>query len=93
MISSCARCAEFERVVQWVRAADRFTERYGCPFLYLYCRTLLGSVLVATREWEHAEAELVMALRESRGSQPAVRSRAEAAAEAVRRLGEEPAER
>lgn len=38
MIGSCTSCAEFERAVQWIRAADRFTRRYGCPFLYLYCR-------------------------------------------------------
>ena len=70
MIGSCARCAEFERAVEWIRAADRFTERYGCPFLYVYCRTLYGSVLVATGDWSQAEAELKTALRESRGSQP-----------------------
>ena len=32
MIHSCQRCADFQRVVQWVRASDRFIERYGCPF-------------------------------------------------------------
>ena len=70
MISSCASSAEFERAVQWVRAADRFTERYGCPFLYAYCRTLYGSVLVATGEWGLAEAELKTALEMSRDSLP-----------------------
>jgi ATP/maltotriose-dependent transcriptional regulator MalT len=69
MIGSCTRCAEFERAVLWVRAADRFTERYGCPFLYVYCRTLYGSVLIATGDWSRAEAELGTALREARGSQ------------------------
>jgi tetratricopeptide (TPR) repeat protein len=58
MIGSCARSAEFERAVEWIRAADRFTERYGCPFLHVYCRTLYGSVLVATGDWSQAEAEL-----------------------------------
>lgn len=70
MISSCATCAEFERAVQWVRAADRFTQRYGCPFLYAYCRTLYGSVLVATGEWGLAEAELKTALEMTRDSLP-----------------------
>jgi DNA-binding CsgD family transcriptional regulator/predicted negative regulator of RcsB-dependent stress response len=78
MIGSCARCAEFERAVQWIRAADRFTERYGCPFLYVYCRTLYGSVLVATGDWSRAEIELNTALKESRGSQPALHSSAAA---------------
>jgi ATP/maltotriose-dependent transcriptional regulator MalT len=70
MISSCASCAEFERAVQWVRAADRFTGRYGCPFLYAYCRTLYGSVLVATGDWGLAETELRTALEMSRDSLP-----------------------
>ena len=70
MISSCASCAEFERAVQWVRAADRFTERYGCPFLYAYCRTLYGSVLVATGQWGLAEAELKRAVETTRDSLP-----------------------
>lgn len=72
MISSCAGCAEFERAVLWLRAADRFTERYGCPFLYAYCRTLYGRVLVATGEWSLAEAELKTALEMSRASLPPV---------------------
>lgn len=70
MISSCASCAEFERATQWVRAADRFTERYGCPFLYTYCRTLYGSVLVATGDWGLAEFQLRAALEMSRDSLP-----------------------
>ena len=72
MISSCVSCAEFERALQWVRAADRFTERYGCPFLYAYCRTLYGGVLVATGDWAEAEAELKTALDMSRGALPPV---------------------
>jgi tetratricopeptide (TPR) repeat protein len=74
MISSCASSAEFERALQWVRAADRFTERYGCPFLYVYCRALYASVLVATGEWRRADEELETALRESSDSQPAIRA-------------------
>lgn len=74
MIGSCTRCAEFERAVQWIRAADRFTKRYGCPFLYVYCRTLYGSVLVATGDWGRAEEELKTALKESLGSQPTLHS-------------------
>lgn len=78
MIGSCARCAEFERAVQWIRAADRFTQRYGCPFLHVFCRTLFGSVLVATGDWSRAEVELNTALKESRRSQPAVHAAAAA---------------
>lgn len=35
MIGTCVSCAEFERAVEWIRAADRFTERYECPFFYV----------------------------------------------------------
>lgn len=76
MIGSCTQCADFERAVHWIRAADRFTERYGCPFLYIYCRTLYGAVLVATGDWNGAERELKTALRESRASQRALHSAA-----------------
>jgi ATP/maltotriose-dependent transcriptional regulator MalT len=79
MIGACVGCAEFERAVEWVRAADRFTERYGCPFLYVYCRMLYGSVLVATGDWARAEAELTTALRESQGSQTTTHALASAA--------------
>ena len=78
MIGSCARCAEFERAVEWIRAADRFTERYGCPFLYVYCRTLYGSVLIATGDWARADTELTTAIEESRESQPALHGLASA---------------
>jgi tetratricopeptide (TPR) repeat protein len=68
MIASCTRCAEFERAVQWIRAADQFTERYGCPFLYAFCRTLYGGVLFATGAWKQAEEEFRTALEMSRTS-------------------------
>jgi DNA-binding CsgD family transcriptional regulator/uncharacterized protein HemY len=84
MISSCTSCAEFERAVQWVRAVDRFTERYGSPFLYVYCRALYASVLVETGQWQRSEAELETALRESQDSQPAVRGLALATLAALR---------
>lgn len=69
MIGSCTECAEFERAVQWIRAADGFTRRYGCPFLYLYCRVHYGQILIATGDWTEAEAQLTSALTGSRGSQ------------------------
>jgi DNA-binding CsgD family transcriptional regulator len=60
---SCAHCADFARATQWVRAADAFVERYGCPFLYAECRVVYGHVLAATGEWARAEAELKAAIR------------------------------
>ena len=82
MIHSCNRCADFQRVVQWVRAADRFIERYGCPFLNATCRANYGGVLFFTGEWNRAEAELRAALNLSGDAMPPVR------AEALARLAE-----
>ncbi len=82
MIQSCNRCADFQRVVQWVRAADRFIERYGCPFLNAKCRANYGGVLFATGDWNRAEVELRAALHLSGDAMPPVR------AEALARLAE-----
>src|SRR5918995_2142023 len=73
MIHSCNRCADFQRVVQWVRAADRFMERYGCPFLNATCRANYGGVLYFTGEWDKAEVELQAALDLSGDAMPPVR--------------------
>jgi ATP/maltotriose-dependent transcriptional regulator MalT len=79
MIGSCTRCAEFERAVQWIRAVDRFTRKYGCPFLYLYCRVHYGQILIATGDWTEAEAQLTSALKESQDSQVALHALASSA--------------
>ncbi|QBI21265.1 LuxR family transcriptional regulator [Egibacter rhizosphaerae] len=73
-IIACTTCAEFERAVQWVRATDRFTRRYGCPFLYVQCRVLYAAVLFATGDWDRAEEELHTVLRASEGALPALRA-------------------
>ncbi|MGH2641066.1 MAG: helix-turn-helix transcriptional regulator, partial [Actinomycetota bacterium] len=75
---------DFERAVQWIRAADRFTERYGCPFLYLYCRVHYGAILIATGEWGEAEGQLSAAMREAAGSQQPLHSYARATLAALR---------
>lgn len=69
---SCARCAAFERATQWIRAADRFSRRFGCPFLFTRCRMWYGVVLTAVGDWVQAEEELQTALRHSREAVPAV---------------------
>ncbi len=74
MIGSCARGAEFERAIEWIRAADRFTKRYGCPFLYLFCRTMYASVLFAVGDWVQAEEELQTTLRQGAGQQAPLHS-------------------
>jgi DNA-binding NarL/FixJ family response regulator len=62
MMTSCANCAEFARVVQWVRRTIAFTERFGCPFLFAECRIHYGGVLAATGDWSSAERELLAGL-------------------------------
>lgn len=84
MMVSSVSCADFERAVQWVRAADRFAQRYGCPFLYAECRTVYGSVLVDTGAWGQADEELRAAIASSRGSVPVYHAQAVAALAALR---------
>lgn len=71
MMVSCARCSAFERAMEWVRAAERFARRYGCPFLYVECRTVYGEVLVARGDWAKAEEELRAAIELAQNSVPA----------------------
>jgi DNA-binding CsgD family transcriptional regulator len=71
-VRSCVSSAAFERAMQWVRAADRFTRRFGCPFLFAQCRTLYGAALAAVGDWVQAEQELQTAVRLSRDALPAV---------------------
>jgi DNA-binding CsgD family transcriptional regulator len=76
MMTSYSRCAQYQRTAQWIRAADRFVERYGCPYLNASCRTHYGEVLFATGDWARAEEELRAALRLSKTSLPAVQAKA-----------------
>ena len=82
MIQSYDRCADFQRAVQWLREADRFVERYGCPYLNATCRAHYGGVLFATGDWQKAEKELWAALELSGDAMPALRG------EALARLAE-----
>jgi DNA-binding CsgD family transcriptional regulator len=82
MIESYDRCADFQRAVQWLREADRFIERYGCPYLNVTCRAHYGGVLFAAGDWQKAEEELRAALELSGDAMPTVRG------EALARLAE-----
>lgn len=75
MMVSCRNCADFERTVQWISAADRFVQRYGCPFLHAECRVVYGNVLVDTGDWTRAEDELKAAVAAAQ-SVPVYRSQA-----------------
>ncbi len=82
MLVACDLAADLERARQWCQVADAFIQRYGCPFLYARCRTLYGSVLVATGHWDEGEQELLRAIEMSEGGGPAV------AADAYARLAD-----
>lgn len=69
-MTSCARCADFERAVQWVRAGERFAARHSSPFLFAECRTLYARILFATGEWVQAEETARAAIELSRDSVP-----------------------
>jgi DNA-binding NarL/FixJ family response regulator len=78
MLVACDLVGDLRRATQWCQVADRFIDRYGCPFLYARCRTLYGGVLVAKGCWDEAERELLAAIRMAEGAGPA--SHAEALA-------------
>lgn len=82
MLAACGLAGDLERATQWCRAADRFMERYGSPFMYATCRAHYGGVLVKRGRWPEAEGELQAALRMSEDAGPGARS------EALARLAE-----
>ncbi|QSB14461.1 helix-turn-helix transcriptional regulator [Natronosporangium hydrolyticum] len=83
-IMSGNACAAYARVVQWVRAADRFTSRYGCPYLFAYCRARYAAVLVAVGDWAQAEEELAVAIAATRNALPALHGEALAVSAGLR---------
>ena len=62
MLTACSLAGDQRRAAQWCGAADRFAEKYGCPFLQARCRSHYGRLLVALGEWDRAELELNQAL-------------------------------
>ena len=62
MLAACSLVGDHRRAAQWCGVADRFAEKYGCPFLQARCRSHYGRVLVALGDWDQAEIELNQAL-------------------------------
>jgi DNA-binding CsgD family transcriptional regulator len=73
MLLACDLAADLQRAAQWCRVADQFVRQYGCPFLFARCRSVYGSILVATGRWTDAEREFEQAIRMSASAGPAVR--------------------
>ena len=67
---SCARCADFERATQWLRATERFAERHGSPFHRVECRVVLAHLLMARGDWAVAEETLKTTLEMARNLLP-----------------------
>ena len=68
-IIACSRALEIERAMQWIRATEGFTRRYGALHLYTTCRTQYGCLLFGQGRWAEAEQELRAALRIGRGAE------------------------
>jgi DNA-binding NarL/FixJ family response regulator len=64
---ACARCADFERAMQWVRATERFAARHGAPFLAAECRLIYARVLFARGELGPAEDAAKATIEACRG--------------------------
>jgi DNA-binding CsgD family transcriptional regulator len=76
MLAACSLLDDLRRATEWCRAADRFTDTYGCPFLQARCRAHYGRVLMATGRWAEAEVELhhALAMAEDTGRGPRTES-------------------
>ena len=61
--------AQIERAMQWIRATEGFTRRYGALHLYTTCHTQYGCLLFGQGRWAEAEAELRAALRIGRDAE------------------------
>lgn len=84
MMVSCSLAGDIERAVQWCRHADKFTERYGCPFLFARCRISYGSLLMVVGDWTEADAQLTAAMRLSASGGPSVQTEAAGALATLR---------
>jgi DNA-binding NarL/FixJ family response regulator len=72
MLQACEFAGDWERATRWRTVAEEFVEAQGCPYLYTECRTIHGSVLVASGEWAEAERELTTAARMTASIYPLV---------------------
>jgi DNA-binding CsgD family transcriptional regulator len=74
LMQSCVNCADFARMVHWMRAIEDFVATYGCPYLNATCRTHYGEILAATGDWSRADHELKQAMHLADHAMPAIRA-------------------
>jgi len=103
-VTSCSRVADVATALQWLRATEGFTDRYGCPHVFTLCRIHHARLLFATGDWSGAAEHFEIALRTGREAEPALygealgglaelrvaQGRLEEAAELLRRAGPHP---
>lgn len=70
-IVACARCADFDRAAQWIRAGRQLAERHGIPYLDVECRAAYAAVQFATGRWREAEEMARATIALSEGHAPA----------------------
>jgi tetratricopeptide (TPR) repeat protein len=70
-MTTCTRCAQFERAVRWVQVAERYADQIDFPFFYVECRALFSTVLFLSK----------LGLKSSRGGPRGARCDEESAAE------------
>jgi DNA-binding CsgD family transcriptional regulator len=83
-LQACSSCADFQRAVQWLRATDRFAQRFGSPYLRADCRIHYATMLKAIGDWTQAEEELSAAITVSVGRLPVLHGDALAALASLR---------
>jgi DNA-binding NarL/FixJ family response regulator len=78
MLNACDMVADVARAAQWVQAADDFGQTFGGFYLYAFCRTVYGRLLIVKGRWQEAEDEIKNAMAAARGVYPAMYRRAQA---------------
>lgn len=76
MLAACSLLDDLRRATDWCRAAERFMDTHGCPFLLARCRAHYGAVLMSSGRWEEAERELSQALAMAVDTGPGPRTEA-----------------
>jgi DNA-binding CsgD family transcriptional regulator len=71
MMAACARCADFARAAQWVRAGHDLARRCGIPYLDVECLTVSAVVQFACGNWPAAEQLARAAIARSEAHAPA----------------------
>jgi DNA-binding CsgD family transcriptional regulator/tetratricopeptide (TPR) repeat protein len=67
VLYACEQISDLRRAAEWAQVVIDFTERRRFIPLSAFCRTIYAGILIASGEWERAEAELNASLSAYRG--------------------------